>query len=194
MNISNFGSNLIKFLGIICNQIFSVRKKTTLNMEYTEFNTLFNDDKCFEYKKPDNIVLFNRLKIDSERSVEVYNLHNLISCTYEVDKDFRLNFSSFLVKNNLRLENIGSDTWIVSKVEFWKFNFIKIIFRNNNEYIENIILESKSLSNLQIKQIAIKEFKNIDYGLEDLVTEIEAFYSIKDDKIKITNKQKNRDI
>jgi hypothetical protein len=191
-NVTNFGLDLIKFLEIICSQTFSVRKKIILNMEYTEFNALFNDSKCFEYNSPGSVALFYRIKIDNERSLEIYNLHNLISCAEEVDKNFGENFSSFLVKNNLRIENIGSDTWIVSKTNFWKFNFIKIIFRENNDYIENIILESKSLSILQIKQVAIKEFKNIDYGLENLVTEIEAFYSTKDDNDNNIRKSKKR--
>jgi hypothetical protein len=138
LNISNFGSNLIKFLEVLCNQDFPIRKKIILNTEYIEFNTLFNDDKCFEDKSDDNLVFCNRIKLNKEKSLEVYNLYNLIKCAKALNKNFGEKFSRFLKENSLRIENIGSDTWIVSINKFWKFNYIKIIFRENNDYYPRV--------------------------------------------------------
>jgi hypothetical protein len=192
LNISNFGLNLINFLEILCNQNFPIRKKIIMNIEYIEFNTLFNDDKCFEVNLSDNLVIYNKIKLNKEKTLEVYNLYNLINCAKTLNKKFEENFSRFLIRNNLRLENFGMDIWIVNINKFWKFNYIKIILRENNEYIENIILESKSLSLLQVKQYAINDFKNIDYGLMDLVSEIETVYSAKEDDCDhITNLRKS---
>jgi hypothetical protein len=153
---------------------------------------LFNDEKCFEYKTSDSLVFCNRIKLDKERNLEVYNLYNLISCAKTIDKDFGENLSLFLNENNLRIENISSDIWIVSIDKFWKFNYIKIIIRENNNYIENIVLESKSLSLLQVKQYGIKNFKNIEYGLLELISEIETIYSPREDDCDhITNLRKS---
>jgi hypothetical protein len=115
------------------------------------------------------LVIFVRVKIDNDTFMEIYDLENLIRLTNVFDNGFISGWSKCFP--HLQLLNSNKKIMCIKSLEnSSEFNYVKIIKKANDIYIDNIILELRMLQHGCFTQEAIKDF---DYASFNVVSVIE---------------------
>jgi hypothetical protein len=182
VSLDLFKSLFISFIQHISNKNFSIRKNVVINDCENEFNSLLNDKRFFECKDNNIIILFVRLNIDNDKSIEFYYIIQLINCTRLIDFNFDQNWKDSFCTSDLCLVKDSNNgiTWIKNNLNNLEFDFIKIFLREDIKYIENIIIELRHPMLRQINQKAIRKFNNIIYDSSDFVDKTDILYPSQD--------------
>jgi hypothetical protein len=147
---------------------FPISKKWIRNNSNVQFSSL-KREQFFDSEDLDAIVLMVRVKIAEDTFMEIYNMINLISLINNLNINFIPDWEN--KQNNWKLEKYREVLWIKDNLnKQLEFNLVKIIRKESNVYIDNIILELKTLHRNCFDQRAIKEF---DYNLDPIINKVD---------------------
>jgi hypothetical protein len=177
VSLDLFKMIFISFIQRISDQNFPVRRGVLIDINNNEFKSLLKEERFFDCKDPNIIILIVRINVNDDKSIEIYDIVKLINCINIIDCNFICEWKDNFYQNNLDLErgyNIYT-MWIKNCLNNLEFNFIKIFLQEDINYIEDIVLELRHPILRQINQKAIRNFNNIDYNVFELADKTDVF-------------------
>jgi hypothetical protein len=173
VSLDLFKALFIGFVQRVSDQEFPVRRSVIKN----SLESLAREEKFFECKDPNILILIVRLNFDYLNSLENYNLINIINCVNIVDFNFLREWRDNFYQSNLDLERYNNYIlWLKNNLNNLEFNFIKIFLQEDLKYIEDIVLELRHPSLQVVEQKAIRNFNNINYDLFQLADKTNLLY------------------
>jgi hypothetical protein len=107
--------------------------------------------------------------------MEIYDLENLIREINEMDDDFIATWDKLFLQYRWELVKYQNKIlWIKDLDNGIEFNYVKVIKRGGNIYIDNIILELKLLHKHGVTQSAIRDFNYLKFNIGSLMEKVDT--------------------
>jgi hypothetical protein len=132
-------------------------------------------EQFFDPNNFEVFVMMTRLKINNDTFMEIYDLENLIKVINAMDNDFIATWDKLFLQYRWELVKYQNKIlWIKDLDNGIEFNYVKVIKRGGNIYIDNIILELKLLHKHGITQSAIRDFNYLKFNIGSLMEKVDT--------------------